>query len=128
TLGSAYRLAKFNIDENQKDGFIGLPTPANTAWILSLPLILATTDMIWLQNLLTNQWFLIGCSVLSAYLMNANIPLFALKFKQLGWGKNKGRYLFIFGSLVLIAALQFVAIPIIILGYVLLSLVARDKF
>lgn len=128
TLGSAYRLAKFNIDESQKDGFIGLPTPANTAWILSLPLILATTGMMWLQNLLTNQWFLIGCSLLSAYIMNANIPLFALKFKEWGWGKNKARYLFVIGALVMIAVLQFVAIPIIIFGYVLLSVLAKEKF
>ena len=40
TLASAYRLANFNIDENQTSLFIGLPTPANTLLILSFPLIM----------------------------------------------------------------------------------------
>ncbi len=40
TLSSAYRLAKFNLDEEQQDYFKGLPTPANTLLIISLPLIL----------------------------------------------------------------------------------------
>jgi len=34
TLASAYRLAKFNISDNQSDSFIGLPTPANTYGLL----------------------------------------------------------------------------------------------
>ncbi len=37
-MASAYRLAKFNLDEDQQDHFIGLPTPANTLLIVSLPL------------------------------------------------------------------------------------------
>ncbi|MCB0439383.1 MAG: CDP-alcohol phosphatidyltransferase family protein, partial [Mangrovimonas sp.] len=40
TLSSAYRLAKFNLDEDQQSYFKGLPTPANTILIISLPLIL----------------------------------------------------------------------------------------
>ena len=39
-LASAYRLAKFNLDEDQQTYFKGLPVPANTLLILSLPLIL----------------------------------------------------------------------------------------
>ena len=40
TLASAYRLARFNIDEDQVTSFIGLPTPANALLIISFPLIL----------------------------------------------------------------------------------------
>jgi len=36
-LLSAVRLAKFNIDENQSDKFIGLPTPANALFFVSIP-------------------------------------------------------------------------------------------
>jgi len=39
TLASAYRLANFNIDTRQTTGFIGLPTPANTLFIISLAVI-----------------------------------------------------------------------------------------
>jgi CDP-diacylglycerol--serine O-phosphatidyltransferase len=38
--GSCYRLAVFNIDTRQTNSFIGLPTPANALFILSLPLVL----------------------------------------------------------------------------------------
>jgi CDP-diacylglycerol--serine O-phosphatidyltransferase len=40
TMGSCYRLAVFNIDTRQTNSFIGLPTPANALFILSLPLVL----------------------------------------------------------------------------------------
>src|ERR1051326_6029583 len=40
TVFSGIRLAKFNIDKRQSDSFIGLPTPANTILIASLPLII----------------------------------------------------------------------------------------
>jgi CDP-diacylglycerol--serine O-phosphatidyltransferase len=36
TIASAYRLAKFNIDKRQIDSFIGLPTPANTLFIIRM--------------------------------------------------------------------------------------------
>ena len=46
-LFSALRLAKFNIDTRQIDGFIGLPTPANALFFISIPIMLnfQPTDM-----------------------------------------------------------------------------------
>ena len=57
TLASCYRLANFNIDTRQTDSFIGLPVPANTLFILSLPLILLTNDTLWLNEFILNKWF-----------------------------------------------------------------------
>ena len=82
TLGSCYRLANFNIDTRQTDSFIGLPTPANAIFILSLPLILKNTDSLILLELLTNCWVLIIVTLISAFILNAEIPLFALKIKK----------------------------------------------
>jgi CDP-diacylglycerol--serine O-phosphatidyltransferase len=42
TMGSCYRLAVFNT--RQTNSFIGLPTPANALFILSLPLVLKYSD------------------------------------------------------------------------------------
>ena len=67
TLASAYRLAKFNIDENQVSSFIGLPTPANALLILSLPLILLYQNNDVLNEIILNQWFLLGLTLLSAF-------------------------------------------------------------
>ncbi len=126
-LASAYRLAKFNIDTRQTTSFIGLPTPANTLLIVCLPLILTTAAPEWAINLIHNTWFLIGLTLLSCYLLNAEIPLFALKFKTWGFGENKLRYIFLITTLILLVVFKFLAVPFVILLYVLLSLIFRKQ-
>lgn len=123
TLASAYRLARFNIDTRQTETFIGLPVPANTLWIVSLPLILEYSQALLIQELLHNTYILLGLTLLSCYLLNAEIRLFALKFKTFAWKYNAVRYLFLTISLVLLCVLQFVAVPIIIILYVFISFV-----
>jgi CDP-diacylglycerol--serine O-phosphatidyltransferase len=125
TMASAYRLAKFNIDENQASSFIGLPTPANALLILSLPLILLHHDMGGLNEIILNQWFLIGVTLLSAFLLNSNIELFALKFKNWSFKDNALRYIFIIVSLVLLITMKFLAVPIIIAFYILSSILSK---
>ena len=125
TLASAYRLAKFNIDENQVSTFIGLPTPANALLILSLPLILLYHSNDLLNSIILNQWFLIGVTLLSAYLLNSKIELFALKFENWNFKDNSQRYIFVIVSLVLLMTMQFLAVPAIITFYILSSLVGN---
>lgn len=127
TLASAYRLAKFNVDERQTDSFIGVPTPANALLILSFPLILTYQPNSFITGLILNEWFLIGLTLLSCYLLNAEVRLFALKFSNLSITDNKLRYFFLLLCLVFVLVFQFVAIPLIILSYVILSLVFPKK-
>ncbi len=123
TLGACYRLAKFNIDERQSDSFIGLPTPANALFIASLPLILSFhLNDIWIEDLV-NQWILIGITLLSAYVMNAEIPLFSLKIKDFSFAKCKLQIFFLALSVLLLIFLQILAVPLIIVIYVLLSVI-----
>ncbi len=124
-LASAYRLAKFNIDENQTSSFIGLPVPANTLLIISLPLILMYQGSETIDAIILNKWFLIGLTLASSYLLNANIPLFALKFKDWSFKNNAIKYIFLVICIALILFLHFLAIPIIILLYVLLSVIKK---
>ena len=126
TLASAYRLAKFNIDEDQQTYFKGLPTPANALLILSLPLILEFQNNDLINATILNKWFLIILTFVSCYLLNSNIKLFALKFKNYGFKDNAVRYIFVILTLVLLVLLQFAAIPIILLMYILLSLVSKS--
>lgn len=125
TLASAYRLAKFNVDENQVSSFIGLPTPANALLILSLPLILVYHANDILNTFILNEWFLIGLTLVSAFLLNSRIELFALKFKNWSFKDNAVRYLFLIGSLILLVTLRFLAVPIIIVFYVFSSLLVK---
>ncbi|UKM63668.1 CDP-alcohol phosphatidyltransferase family protein [Flavobacteriaceae bacterium GSB9] len=123
TLASAYRLAKFNIDDEQQTYFKGLPTPANALLIIALPLIIEFQNSDTINAIILNKWFLIGVTALSCYLLNANIKLFALKFKDFSFKNNAIRYVFILLCLVLLIVLQFAAIPLIILLYISMSII-----
>ena len=122
TLASAYRLANFNLDTEQQNYFKGLPTPANALLIISLPLIMEFQNNDFINAIILNKWFLIGVTFLSCYLLNSNIKLFALKFKDWNFKTNATRYVFIMICIVLLVVLQFAAIPVIILLYIIMSI------
>ena len=126
-VASGYRLAKFNVDTRQTTSFIGLPTPANALLILSLPLILHFQSSDWIEVIILNKWFLIGLTIVSSMLLNAELPLFGLKFKTWDFKSNAIRYVFLLVCAVLLVLLKFIAIPLIILIYILLSLLWKDK-
>lgn len=123
SLGSCYRLANFNIDTRQTDSFIGLPTPANALFILSLPLVLKNSDSLIILELLTNQWVLLVVTLFSAYILNAEIPLFSLKIKDFTFKKNVLQIVFLTLSILLLVFFQYLGIPLIIIAYIVLSLV-----
>ncbi|WP_339921187.1 CDP-alcohol phosphatidyltransferase family protein [uncultured Flavobacterium sp.] len=127
TMGSCYRLAVFNIDTRQTNSFIGLPTPANALFILSLPLVLKYSDSIVVLEILTNQWVLLAITLFSAYILNAEIPLFSLKIKKFNLKDNALQIVFLFLSFLLLVFFQYAGIPLVIIGYVLLSIVS-NKF
>ena len=126
-VASAYRLAKFNVDTRQTTGFIGLPTPANALLILSLPLILEYQYSEVMESIILNTWVLVGLTLLSCFLLNAEISLFALKFKTWDFKSNGVRYVFLALCVLLILTLQFLAIPVIIFLYIALSLLWKTR-
>jgi len=126
TLASAYRLAQFNIDDNQTDSFLGLPTPANTILILSFPLIMEFQNNDLMNSIILNKWFLIAVTIVSCYLLNSNIKLLKLKFKTWNFQDNAARYLLIMLPAVLLIVFQFAAIPLIILAYIIISFLNKN--
>src|SRR5690606_5689228 len=127
TLGSCYRLANFNIDTRQTVSFIGLSTPANALFILSLPLVLADTDSLAVLQILVNPWVLLCISIFSAFMLNAEIPLFSLKVKKFDLKANGLPLFFLAVCLFLLIFFQYAGIPLIILTYILLSVI-NNKF
>lgn len=131
---SALRLAKFNLDERQSMGFIGLPTPANALFWGSLILCLGN----WFTTLPAGAVIVILLMLVSSWLLISEIPMFALKFKHWGWKGNELRYSFLIASAAIIIASTLYqgfagqgflagflgAWWIVILLYVLLSLVS----
>ena len=125
-LASAYRLANFNIDERQTSSFIGLPTPALAIFVLSLPLILHYSDQQFFIHFIHNKYILIIITLLGSYLLNAEIPLFSLKFKNYSWASNKVKYIFLVCTVILLGTLRTVAIPMVIILYVSISIIENS--
>ena len=126
-LASGLRLAKFNLDERQSQSFIGLPTPAFSIMVLSLPLILTYSDIPAATSLVGNVWVLIGLTLFGVVMLNAELPLFSLKFKNYGWAGNQIKYLFLGLTLLLLLWLKTLAIPLVILLYILLSILENAQ-
>jgi CDP-diacylglycerol--serine O-phosphatidyltransferase len=120
---SALRLAKFNLDERQALGFIGLPTPANALFWGAL--IVGLGDAI--TTLPYAHWAILLGTFVSCYLLVSEIPMFALKFKHWGWHGNEVKYAFVATSALLIAALGIIGIAAVIAWYVLLSIATRKR-
>lgn len=127
TLGACYRLAKFNIDTRQTNSFIGLPTPAMSLFVISLPLINQYSEIELIINLLENNYFLIFITLFLTYLMNAEIPLFSLKFKDFTLKSNWKKYMFLLVSILLIAIVPYLSIPLIITFYVVVSIINNSQ-
>ena len=124
-VSSALRLAKFNIDTRQSESFIGVPTPANGLLIASLPLILHFQPEY--TSYILNFNLLVFYSIIMSYLMVAELPLFALKFKSFGWKGNEIKFIFLGISVVLMILLKFVSVPLIIFLYIGLSVINNRR-
>lgn len=120
---SALRLAKFNLDERQATSFIGLPTPANALFWGALSLTLSTHG--WLVPNTTLAICLLVGILLSSWLLVAEIPMFALKFKSYGWKDNELRFSFIILSAILLVILKWGGFSLIIVLYILTSILSN---
>lgn len=130
TAAGAWRLAKFNISTNQTNSFKGVPIPAAGLLVASIPLII-WYQYFGIQALFINKWFLYGIIILISYLMVSNLPLMALKFKDFSFAHNKGRFILVGLSAIIIIVLAvtkmiWLAWPIIFILYVLLSLFYKE--
>lgn len=116
TIFSALRLAKFNNDERQTTDFIGLNTPMNTFFVVSLIYIADDYPL-----LINSTLLLVGLIAILSFLLISEIKLFSLKIGDLSWKNNKFKYVFLLLSIALIIALQFVAVPFILAMYIAAS-------
>ena len=114
---SALRLAKFNLDERQALGFIGLPTPANALFWGSL--VVGLGDSI--ASLPYAEFIILVGVFISSWLLVSEIPMFALKFKTWGWKGNEIKYIFLITCIPLLLLLEVSGLAAIIAWYVILS-------
>jgi len=88
-------------------------------------LILLDQGNDFLNEIILNPWFLIIITILSSYLLNSRIELFALKFKNWSFKDNALRYIFVIVSLVLLLTMKFLAVPAIVFFYIVSSMVYK---
>jgi len=119
---SALRLAKFNLDERQALGFIGLPTPANALFWGSLLVGLGEE----IATLSYAGYLILAGVLISSYLLVSEIPMFALKFKSWGWQGNEVKYIFLLTCIPLLLLLEVSGLAAIIAWYVILSVVSTQ--
>ena len=124
---SAMRLAIFNTDQEQRDHFKGLPTPANALLIASFPVVLAfdAPDSLIAQiitSITGHFWITLAFTVLLSWLLVSPVRMFSLKVKNFAWSENRIRYIFLTGCLLLLIIFGPSAIPLFLIFYILLSL------
>lgn len=113
----ALRLAKFNNDTRPSAYFYGLPVPACGIFVSAFPFL-----EIAHYNLFSSPLVLVGVSVVLSGLMISNIRLMSLKFTNFSINDNWNRYILLISSIILLATLHILAVPFIIIFYVVLSI------
>ncbi|WP_140939060.1 CDP-diacylglycerol--serine O-phosphatidyltransferase [Sphingobacterium lumbrici] len=122
TIFSALRLAKFNIDARQSSDFIGVNTPMNTFFIISLPFV-----GVQYPSILQNIYVLLTIVLVCSYLLVCELRLFSMKLSSLGWMENKFKYLFLIVSFILVLIVKVLAVPMIFVLYIIFSVLHFAK-
>lgn len=124
---AAWRLARFNLDTTQTNYFRGMPVPAAGIFFASLPLIYWNINEAWVTDLLHNRWFLYANIVIISWLMVSRLPLMSFKFSNYGISGNWPRYLLVVFAIIGFLLISWLAIPLTILLYVVLSLLFKNQ-
>ncbi len=118
---SALRLAKFNVDTNQREVFIGFPTPANALFFTGL----IFTDANLVGELITQFFPLLIVTVVFSLTMVSPLRFIALKFSHLNWNGNEMKFVFLLGALTIVLLLGIHAISLVVIWYIAVSLLGN---
>jgi CDP-diacylglycerol--serine O-phosphatidyltransferase len=124
---AAFRLAVFNLDNSQSKSFKGVPVPAVGLMIASFPLIYWTRNSNWILNIILNKWILYAIVILLSYLMVSRIPMLSMKIGGKNDPQMLPRLIIILSALIAIFILQWMAVPLIFLFYIVISLLFKNR-
>ncbi|GEM_PF-6514652 len=117
---------------------VGLPLAAYALLIASLPLIdhFDTEDLLLFSTMESNLYFIGSIIVIKTSIRNIyfllpiilfsllivlRFPMFSLRFSSANFGENKTRYLFFFLTTILLMMYQVLAVPFVVVLYILIS-------
>jgi CDP-diacylglycerol--serine O-phosphatidyltransferase len=126
TASVAWRLAKFNLANNQSYNFKGVPSPAAGLLIASFPLIILY-EYFNIQSLFINTWFLYAVILIVSYLMLSNRTFMAIKFTDFSVKNNLLRYILLSLALILILFFQWFSVPVIFIMYIIISAFSKQS-
>ncbi|PCJ28116.1 MAG: hypothetical protein COA97_02235 [Flavobacteriales bacterium] len=131
---SAIRLAKFNIDTRQTRSFIGLAVPAHASFYIFSVIIYAHPDLPKIIDvnslvipIVSNPLVMLTFSILLSFMLIAEVPMFSIKVKNLKWVENKLPLTFLFLLIALLILINLVAMPIIIVIYIIWSIILKFR-
>jgi CDP-diacylglycerol--serine O-phosphatidyltransferase len=124
---AAIRLARFNLDPGQSYYFKGVPVPAVGLLVASFPLIYWTRNSPWVVSVLFNKWFIYGLVLLLSYAMVGRFPVISLKFSKDSAGQQLPRIILLLIAVVSAILLQWLAVPVVFLFYIVLSLAFKKR-
>ena len=117
---SIYRLAKFNLDARQTHSFIGMPTPANALFWVSLVFCYRFE-----REFFFDVWgfpaLLALCVLVFSLLLVSGFPMFSLKLSSFSWRANFPLYVFLAALLAIALLWGWKALSFTIPLYVLVS-------
>jgi CDP-diacylglycerol--serine O-phosphatidyltransferase len=125
TASVAWRLAKYNLADDQSYNFKGVPSPAAGLLIASFPLIILY-EYFNIQSLFINTWFLYAVILIVSYLMLSNRTFMAIKFTDFSFRNNLSKYILLLLALILILLLQWFAVPVIFIMYIIISAFSKQ--
>ncbi len=125
---AAYRLGRFNIANDQKTSFRGVPVPAAGLVVASLPLILHFGKNMTVNSFITNKWILYAAILVLSYLMISNHRMLALKFSKFRLKENPDLVILFLITVVSAFIWHWLAVPIVFVSYVIISLFSNKKY
>jgi len=131
---SAIRLAIFNIDTRQTTSFIGLAVPAHASFYIFCSLLFVYPDLPKIINvsslvtsIVSNPLIMLASTILLSIMLVVEVPMFSLKFKNLKWKDNKLPFTFVLLWLGMLLLMNIVAMPMIVLFYIIWSIFLNVK-
>jgi CDP-diacylglycerol--serine O-phosphatidyltransferase len=123
---AAWRLARFNVDNNLTGDFRGVPSPAAGLFVASLPLILFY-NYFDIATFIVNKWLLYFLIFILSYLMVSKSTFMALKFSGTGAKNNAPKIILLVIAVIAAVFLKWLAVPVIFLVYIILSLTTKKQ-
>lgn len=119
-VAGALRLARFNIDSRQLTSFIGLPIPGNAIFWIGF------TAFTYAYGF-PGVWISLAVIIAESWLMVSPVKMFSLKFHNLKWQENHGRYLLVVVAAALIICMGLPGLMWLIIYYAAWGICLGDK-